>query len=135
MLFPLKKPKQAYTIQATFQTVLLLVVFYMIHQQNSVAKPLLVFSMLVSAFGRAFLVVPTLINTNNSDPVLDSFPLSLWFVFTFLGDVVAVLLVQWLLQIGVPWNYAFMAFMVIFFVTALFQHIFIDELEEEANQE
>ena len=128
MINPLKKPKRAYTIQAIVQTILLIITFYAIHEVHSIAKFLLVVGMFVSAIGRAFLIVPRVINFNDSDPVLDSFELSLWFVLTFLGDVVGILMVQALLKAGVPWNYAFMAYMILFLATALLHHCFIDEI-------
>ena len=92
-------------------------------------------SMFVSAFGRAFLVVPRVINLNDSDPIRDSFQLSLWFVLTFMGDVVGLLFVQWLLGMGVHWNYAFMAYTLLFLVTALLHHFFLDEMEVEQGRE
>ena len=129
MIYPLQKPKRAYTVQATVQTILLLIIFFIIHQEHSLAKVLLMLGISVSAFGRAFLVVPTVININNSDPVSDNFYLTFWFVCTFLGDVIAVILVQWLLEVGVNWNYAFMIFMLIFLATAFLQHFYINEIE------
>ena len=53
-----------------------------------------------------------------------------------MGDVVAILLVQWLLNLGVQWNYAFMIFMLLFLGIAFLHHFFIDEVEvEEENRE
>ena len=135
MLYPLKKPKMAYTIQAIMQTLIIVAVFYVIHKTHSMAKILLPIGMFFSAFGRSFLVVPRVINLNNSDPNTDSFSLSLWFTLTFLGDVAGVLFVQYLLKIGVTWNYAFMAYMILFLAIALLHHFFIDEIEVEEVQE
>ena len=91
--------------------------------------------MFLSAIGRTFLVVPAVININNSDPVTDGFELSLWFIFIFLGDVFAVPFVQWMLEIGIPWNYAFIIFILFFLSTALLHHFFIDKVEGRSQEE
>ena len=130
MIYPLKKPKTAYTIQAIIQTLLFFVIYYTIHQYYGTAKILLLIAMAARAFGSAFLVIPTVINLSNSDPIKDSFALSLWFIFTCLGDVVGIILIDWMLEAGISWNYAFIIFMMIFLLTALLQHFFIEEKEE-----
>ena len=93
MLYPLKRPKRAYTIQAIMQTVVLISVFYIIHRVHAVAKYLLPIGMFLSSFGRAFVVVPRVINLNDSDPNTDGYSLSIWLVMTFLGDAIGLLLV------------------------------------------
>ena len=136
MLYPLKKPKRAYTIQAVVQTLILLFVFYIIHKVHSVAKILLTIGVFVTAFGRIFIVVPMTINMNHSDPNEDRFSLSIWFTFTILGDILAILLLQWLMDVGVLWNYAFMIYMLFYMVAAILHHFCVEELEiEERNRE
>ena len=129
MLYPLKRPKRAYTIQAIVQTVVLISVFYVIHRVHSVAKYLLPMGMFISSFGRAFMVVPRVINLNNSDSNTDSYALSIWLVMTFLGDAFGLLLVQYLMAAGIAWNYAFMIYMVLFLAIAILHQISMDEIE------
>ena len=90
--------------------------------------------MTVCAFGGAFFLIPTVINLNNSDPVKDSFSLSLWFIFTSLGDVIGLVIIEWMFEAGIHWNYTFIIFMMIFLLTALLQHFFIEEGEKEEER-
>ena len=119
MLYPLKRPKRAYTIQAIVQTVVLISVFFIIHKVHPAAKYLLPMSMFLSSFGRSFVVVPRVINLNDCDPNTDSHILSIWLVLTSLGDVFGLLLVQYLMAAGIAWNYAFMIYMALFLMITI----------------
>ena len=88
-------------------------------------------SMIICGFGGAFLVIPTVINLNHSDPVKDSFQLSLWFMLTSMGDVIGIMIIEWMMEVGINWNYTFIIFMMIFLSTGLLQHFLIEEGEKE----
>ena len=73
-------------------------------------------------------MAPKILIANNSNPEDDKFALSVWPVLVFIGDVVSLLLVNWLINNGVKENSAFIIFVAIFLLSALFQQISIQEV-------
>ena len=74
-------------------------------------------------------MAPKIVIANNSNPDEDQSALSIWPVLVSIGDVVSLLLVNWLINKGVKENSAFMIFVAIFLLSALFQQISIQEVE------
>ena len=126
MFYPMEKPKRSYTIQSIIQTIVLLGIFYVIHEVHSTAKVLLILGMLFSSICRSFTSIPRIINMNHSNPNTDAFSLSLWLILAFLGDVLGILFVQYLMGAGLHWNYSFMAYMVLFLGITFLHHFFVD---------
>ena len=129
LFFHFPSLKFAFTVQAILQTFLLCVVFIFIYDMpESFVKPVLAMTMLISGFLRAFSMAPKILIANNSNPEDDKFALSVWPVLVFIGDVVSLLLVNWLINNGVKENSAFIIFVAIFLLSALFQQISIQEV-------
>lgn len=67
LVYPLKKPKLAYTIQTVIHVSLIFISFQLAEYLPEISKLFLIIAMLVSGFCRAFMVIPRAIFINNSN--------------------------------------------------------------------
>lgn len=100
---------------------------------ESLVKPILLVSMLASGGLRALAMVPKILLYNNSHPERDKMALNLFQVY-FLGDVVAIVLISWLIKAGVQENYAFLVFVGLYLLASLFQQFAVNEGHIIQNQ-
>ena len=135
IFFPFESLKLAYTVQAIINSATLAIAFILMYEvESSLVKPILLITMLISGTMRSLSMVPRILMYNNSNPQEDKFALSVWQVLFLLGDVVSLLLVNWLMELGLQENYAFLIFVGIYLLAALLQQFVVDERHTLQNQ-
>ena len=100
IFFPFESLKFAYTVQSIINSSILALTFILMYEvEVSLVKPILLISMLISGMMRSLSAVPRVLLFNNSNPQEDKIALSIWNVVFLLGDVVSLLLVNWLMEL------------------------------------
>ena len=135
IFFPFESLKFAYTVQSIINSSILALTFILMYEvEVSLVKPILLISMLISGMMRSLSAVPRVLLFNNSNPQEDKIALSIWNVVFLLGDVVSLLLVNWLMELGVQENYAFLIFVGLHLLVAFLQYFSVDEGHTLQNQ-
>lgn len=64
-------------------------------------KVWLILAMLISGFGKAFVIFSRILFLNFNDPFRDAYKINLWQSILSLGDVFGILFTNWLIRIGI----------------------------------
>ena len=135
IFFPFESLKFAYTVQSIINSSILAIAFILMYEvETSLVKPILLISMLISGVMRSLSMVPIILLFNNSNPQEDKISLSVWNALFLLGDVVSLLLVNWLMDLGIQENYAFLIFVGLNLLVSLLQYFSVDERHTLQNQ-
>ena len=121
-------PKRTYVINCYLASLFLCLIPFMTFTP-SLAKPLLLFSMLASGYCRTHIFVMQMIITENIDTQKHKKAFNIWSSLIFIGDPIVVFLCySFLNNFNMSWQLTFLAIILIFALTTFLIQMLLPEV-------